>query len=149
MSDAQTTRLALPLLIPGQAHKELFHNEALTLLDHHCHLAVEDFSSDPENVLPTSGQSWIIGSGALGAWSGKEGAIACWTAGGWRFIEPVVGMMAYIISGGFRAAYTGGQWNVPLSYVLPTGGNVIDIQARSGIESIFSVLAQFGLVIES
>ncbi|HLZ79899.1 MAG TPA: hypothetical protein VKQ09_11235 [Sphingomonas sp.] len=32
MSDA-TTRFALPLIAPGQAQKELFHNEALARVD--------------------------------------------------------------------------------------------------------------------
>lgn len=33
MSMETTARLGLPLLAPGQAQKELFHNEALALVD--------------------------------------------------------------------------------------------------------------------
>ena len=33
MSDDSTARLALPFLAPGQAQKELYHNEALSRLD--------------------------------------------------------------------------------------------------------------------
>ncbi len=149
MPDAQTARLALPLLVPGQAHKELFHNEALTLLDHLCHLAVEDFASDPESLQPVQGQSWIVSGGAQGPWGGKEDAIACWTTGGWRFVDPVAGMMVYVISGGYRAVYSDEQWKVPVPFLLPTGGSVIDTQARNAIESIFSILSHFGLISES
>jgi hypothetical protein len=35
---------------------------------------------------------WIVAAGATEDWSGKEGAIAGWTAGGWQFVQPCDGL---------------------------------------------------------
>ena len=61
-----TPRLSLPLIMPGQAQKELYHNEALTSIDVALHPAVEGppLATPPANSEP--GRSWIIAAGATG-----------------------------------------------------------------------------------
>ncbi len=88
MSDDTTSRLALPLLQPGQAQKETTHNEALTLLDLAVQASVLAVGTNVPPVAPTVGNGWIIGVAPTGAWTGQARAIAGWTSGGWRFLVP-------------------------------------------------------------
>ncbi|WP_367112966.1 DUF2793 domain-containing protein [Sphingomonas sp.] len=80
-----THRLALPLLEPGQAQKEFFHNEALTRLD----IAVQGAATGPADTppaVPRPGQCWIVGATPTGDWIGHAHAVAGWTDAGWRFL---------------------------------------------------------------
>ena len=94
MNDRSAARLALPLLAAGQAQKEWTHNEALALLD----LAVQaTVAGDARRAARGPGGGRSAGSSAMrptGAWTGHAGAIAGWTAGGWRFVAPREGMAA-------------------------------------------------------
>src|SRR5690606_17821307 len=58
-----SARFALPMLLPGQAQKELFHNEALTVIDTALHPTVAGIVSDPPGA-PDVGASWIVGVAA-------------------------------------------------------------------------------------
>lgn len=70
-----TTRLALPFIVPGQAQKEFYHNEALVRIDMALHACVEgELASPPAN--PVEGECWLVSAGASGAWSGKDKTIA-------------------------------------------------------------------------
>ncbi|MGL1728872.1 DUF2793 domain-containing protein, partial [Vibrio parahaemolyticus] len=43
-------------------------------------------------ATPEDGQCWIVGTMPIGAWSQQANALAGWTAGGWRFVEALIGM---------------------------------------------------------
>jgi len=88
MSDT-TPRLALPFILPGQAQKEAFHNEALALVDAALHVCVAGDPGDAIPPDPAPGESWIVGPDPAGAWAGKANQLATWSDGGWRFIAPV------------------------------------------------------------
>ena len=89
MSDGSTSaRLGLPLLAPGQAQKEMTHNEALAAIDLALAASVRAVGLDAPPLSPTPGESWIVGASPTGAWAGQAGALAGWTAGGWRFVRP-------------------------------------------------------------
>ena len=160
-----TSRLALPFIVPGQAQKEFYHNEALARIDVALHASVEGaaLASAPEN--PTEGQCWIVGSGATGAWSGEEGSIAGWTAGGWRFIYPVAGMSVWNKSAGYRISWLGSEWSGgeiraaeiriagkkvvgerQPAVASPSGGTVIDAEARAVIVALTATLKSHGLI---
>jgi len=111
MSELATPRLAMPLLAAGQAGKELAHNEALFRLDMLVQPAVVGVGTDVPPLAPTVGQCWIVGSSPSGAWAGQAGAIACWTAGGWRFAMPVEGYAVWCISSVKPVSYHGGLWH--------------------------------------
>jgi hypothetical protein len=84
-NDSSTSpRMALPLLVSGQAQKELTHNEALLLIDMALMPLVESAGLNAPPSAPQIGQCWIIGSSPTGAWSGAANHLAAWTAGGWR-----------------------------------------------------------------
>ena len=160
-----TPRLAIPLLAPGQAQKELFHNEALQLLDIAVAANVEEppRASPPE--APSIGSCYIVGSGATGAWAGRDWAIAGFTPGGWRFVEPPIGMSVNVASNGTRADFGASGWitgTVRCEKLViagnqvvggrsgavadPSGGATIDAEARAAVQQILSALRQHGLI---
>jgi hypothetical protein len=160
-----TARFALPLLLPGQAQKEAFHNEALALLDAALHACVEGDPTDELPADPAPGESWIVGPGATGAWSGRAGNLATWTASGWRFTAPVPGMTVWNIDAGYRLAWTGAAWSQgewPISALMiggqqvvghrletlpsPSGGTIIDVEARASVDAIIVALRTHGLI---
>ncbi|PKP96983.1 MAG: hypothetical protein CVT74_15460 [Alphaproteobacteria bacterium HGW-Alphaproteobacteria-13] len=148
MTDTPVTpRLALPLLAPAQAQKEMYHNEALTLIDALVQLCVESGPAATPPSTPVEGQCWIVAGGATGAWSGQGGAIALWTGGGWRFAAPRGGMRAVRLSDGAILRFDGGVWAGPATVAAPSGGTVIDTQARTAIAALISLLAAHGILI--
>lgn len=164
MSDA-TVRFALPFILPGQAQKELFHNEALTRLDIIAQAAVEEGPSGVPPAAPAIGQCWIVGTAATGAWSGHDGALAAWTGGGWRFVSSQPGMTVWNKAAGLWMHRDGTAWRegeLPVARILvegqqvigarqapvlsPSGGTVIDQEARAAVDQIIATLMSHGLI---
>ncbi|WP_176590385.1 DUF2793 domain-containing protein [Sphingobium sp. EM0848] len=164
MMDA-TFRWALPQLFAGQAQKELFHNEALTRIDMLLHGAVAsaDESAPPE--VPAMGDCWIVAAEAEGDWAGREGAVACWTEGGWRFVVPRAGLSLWVADRDHVMAYDGAVWRDAAvrqeglyfggSRVVgargtgisdPSGGVTVDAEARSAIGAILNAMRTHGLI---
>lgn len=162
---SMTPRLSLPFLVPGQAQKELIHNEALQILDILVALAVEEPPISTPPVTPIAGKIYIVGDTPVGDWSGHTDQLACFTPGGWRFIAPQEGMSAYVRSMGVTAVYKSGIWDVGTltgskvviagQQVLgerlaaipsPDSGSVIDVEARIAIAGILSAMRQHGLI---
>ena len=160
-----TDRLALVLIAPGQAQKEMTHNEALARLDIMVQPVVQAIAPASVPASPTFGQCWIVGVGASGAWAGRDGAIAAWTAGGWRFVTPFEGMTAWSITDSMQVTRRGTDWiigevnaqqvrinNVRVITVrqpaiaTPVGGAMVDSESRDAISSILGVLRTHGLI---
>lgn len=160
-----SARFSLPFILPGQAQKEVYHNEALTVLDAALHPTVEEAPLATPPGDPDEGQSWIVGAGATGAWAGREDSIACWTTGGWRFIVPVPGMLAWNIELGCWLHWSGSTWSsgeLPATALViagdqvvgprlstvpsPSGGTIIDAEARSAIDALIVTLRSHGLI---
>ncbi|WP_339692824.1 DUF2793 domain-containing protein [uncultured Parasphingorhabdus sp.] len=146
MAILETARLKLPLLAAGQAHKELFHNEALTRIDHLIHPAVQAIETDPAAIIPVPGQCWIVGSGATDEWLGHDDEIAGWTGNGWLYITPLSLMRVYIESTDSIAVYRG-SWQLASPIESPVAGVVVDVEARSVIDSILAALEAQGIVL--
>lgn len=160
-----TDRLGLPMISPGQAQKELFHNEALQLLDALVAGAVEEPATDPPPVSPAIGECYIVGDAPSGVWSGHAQAIASFSSGGWRFINPVEGMAVYVRSTQLTAVYNAGAWDYgtvrgallsidgtqvvgsqAVAIESPAGGSTVDSEARVAISEILAALRQHGLI---
>ena len=164
MTDQPTPRLALPLLQPGQAQKEMYHNEALARLDLAVQAAVIASGTNIPPGEPAPGDCWIVGNAPTDAWAEQAGAIAGWTAAGWRFLAPAEGMRAWVSEIGGFALFSDGEWHVGQAYGRlivdgeqgvgvrgeaiddPGGGTVIDVEARDTIAAILSALREHGLV---
>jgi hypothetical protein len=158
-------RLKLPFLAIAQAQKEMTHNEALALLDVAVQPVVQSVAPADIPVAPALGQCWIVGPAPADAWSGHAGALASWTAGGWRFLAAFEGMSAWSVADEAIARRSSGAWlvgrmtaaNLAISGVQvvgprrpaiapPTGGASIDIAARVTIAAILETLVAHGLI---
>jgi len=143
---SMTPRLALPLLVAAQAQKEMTHNEALTLADLAVQAVVQAVGLDAPPSAPTAGQCWIVGSAPTGAWAGQDGAIAGWTAGGWRFVAPFEGMAAWSIAEARIARRRPAGWTLGPTLGPPSGGATVDVEARAAIAAIVGALRSGGLI---
>lgn len=143
--EAQTPRMALPLLYPGQAQKEVFVNEALVRIDALLHARIEAVASSPP-TSPADGACWVIGENPIGDWSGKAANIACRAAGNWLFVAPQEGMSVTVHTSGQIMRYRSGQWSFPAGVQAPQGGETIDSQARAAISALVARLVEAGLL---
>jgi Protein of unknown function (DUF2793) len=160
-----TDRLELPLLSAGQAQKELTHNDALTRLAMVVQPVVQTIAPAAVPASPQPGQCWIVGNAATGAWLGKDGCIACWTQGGWRFAAPFEGMQVWSLADNVPAVRTGGTWEIGMlrasavkiagvqvlgprqaAISAPAGGSTIDAEARTAITAMLTTLRTHGLI---
>lgn len=160
-----TARFTLPFILPGQAQKELFHNEALILADALLHASVEEAGRALPPPEPDPGQCWIVASGAEGAWASHENALAIWTEGGWRFAVPSEGMCVWNKSAGTWLLRSDGTWRsgeVPATKLIidgeqvvgprqpsvasPSGGTIIDAEARTALDAVIVALRTHGLI---
>lgn len=146
MSEAETPRFALPLLTAGQAQKEVTHNEALVLLDALIAARAEAANAITPPATPAPGQCWALGAQPTGAWLGKGGQLAVWTAGGWRFCDVGDGFALRVGSTGARWQRSGTGWSPPPTLGIPSGGAVIDSEARAALAVIRAALTASGHV---
>jgi hypothetical protein len=163
MSEA-TPRLALPFIMPGQSQKELFHNEALAALDIAVAPAVEGAAAAAP-ATPQPGQCWIVAAAAAGDFEGRDHGLACWTRGGWRFVEPLPGMLVWKKDQGLWIHWTGASWSggeIPAAGLVingkqvvgarlptvpsPSGGTTIDAECRAAVDALIATFKSHGLI---
>jgi len=160
-----SARFEFPFILPGQAQKELFHNEALAAVDALLHAAVEGAPAAGPPPAPAPGQCWIVAQAAVGAWAGRDNALAAWTGGGWRFWVPVPGMLAWNKSAGHWLHWNATGWStgeIPATKLVvagqqvvgarqasvpsPSGGTIIDAEARAAVDAVIVALRSHGLI---
>ena len=158
-------RLALPFLAAGQAQKEVWHNEALILLDCLVQPVVKAVAPATVPTAPVPGDCWIVGPSPSGAWAGKAQQLACWTSGGWRFVVPVAGMVCWSSADGVSVRFGASGWEIGLvtatelriagnkvvgaslpGIAEPISGTTIDTESRITIGSILAALRSHGLI---
>lgn len=160
-----TQRFALPFILPGQAQKELFHNEALARIDLALHPAVEGPPAAAPPTAPAPGECWIVAPAAGGDWSGRDDMLAMWTTSGWRFLEPPPGTSAWNKAAAVPLIWDGSQWRSgdlactgitvggvrvvgprQPAVASPSGGTIIDEEARAAIDALTAALMSHGLI---
>lgn len=145
-----SARLGLPFLVPGQGQKDVTHNEALLMLDMLVQPVVQSASRSVPPDAAAEGQCWLVPMEADGTWVGRAGALACWTAGGWRYATASEGWSVWVAEEGFTLRRHNGVWQrfpAPSAPVpSPVGGNIVDEEARSAIREILDRLSAAGLV---
>lgn len=142
----ESPRLGLPLLAVAQAQKEMTHNEALALIDALLFARCESLLNAAPTGALLAGQCWLIDNNPTGIWAEQAGSLALWTDGGWRYVDPVVGMQTWCIADQGIRRWDGSQWLAPPSFSGITGGTVIDSEARAALNALSAILAQWGLV---
>ncbi len=142
--DSRTTRLELPLLFAGQAQKEGFVNEITARIDALLHGAIEGEQAAPP-AAPADGQMWLVAAGASGAWLGQSGKLAARQAGNWLFVAPRDGIKLLNRASGQEIRYSG-TWKSAVRPSLPSGGTLIDTEARVALAAILAALTMAGIV---
>ncbi|PTM92832.1 DUF2793 domain-containing protein [Mycoplana dimorpha] len=105
----QTTRLGLPYILPSQAQKHVPHNEALDALDAMVQLVLAGIANDPPPA-PAEGACYGVDAAPTGAWSTMAGSVAQWRDGGWRFVRPQEGWLAWCVTEQRLHVHDGAHW---------------------------------------
>lgn len=141
--ESTTPRFGLPLLFVGQAQKEAFVNEAHVIADAIMHCAVTGESFAPP-ASPLDGECWLVAANSSGDWAGHTGKIACHHAGNWLFVTPRNGMRILNLTTGQDRRYHG-SWLAAEAPPAPTGGTIVDTEARSTIAGLLAALRTAGV----
>ena len=139
-----TTNLALPLLFSGQAQKEFFLNQSISLIDAMLvATAVQTTGAPPTN--PGEGECFIIDVAASGDWAGHEDEIAVRIGSDWHFVFPHNGMSVFDQEAGVKKQYNGG-WVAASQVTQPSGGSTVDAEARAAISVLLGELQKLGIL---
>ncbi|GAA4046028.1 DUF2793 domain-containing protein [Parerythrobacter jejuensis] len=138
-----SARHGLPLLFAAQAQKEAIVNEGLLRIDALLHPRVEEQISTPP-ATAGEGQIWLVGQSPTGAWAGQEDCLASFSGGDWLFLDPTEGMQCYDATRGQILHYSG-QWEVPAKPLTPSGGQLVDAEARATLEALIAALVAVGV----
>ena len=122
-----TNRLKLPLLVPNQSGKEIFHNEALVTLDNLIQNCVldKDLSTPPDN--PNVGDIYIVGVNASKDWVNNDNNIAIYD-NGWRFLRAEDGFTFFVKDENCFYTYTNNLWQKT--------NNLVDITELKNVEFV-------------
>lgn len=125
-----TPRLALPTLSETQAQKAATHNEALTALDALVMPAIINATTTAPPGSPVLGDTYLVATGATGAWAGRAGQLATWTGGGWRFAIPREGFAVWDNSNDRMLRHDGSAWVIAVWLASESG--YVGIKSEDG-----------------
>lgn len=106
----QTPTLNLPFIMPSQAQKHVTHNQALEILDAVVQLSVAGADSGAPPSTPTEGDRHIVGPSPTGVWAGHQADVAVARPGGWIFVAPVAGWLAWVRDIDRLMVFDGDAW---------------------------------------
>ena len=141
--DTASPRFGLPLLHAGQSQKEAFVNEAHALADALLHCAIEGESAAPP-ATPVEGENWLVAAAATGDWASRDGNIACRQGGNWLFLSPRDGLRVLDRSTGQELRFFA-SWQIPAIPLEPTGGSIVDSEARTALSALLGALRTAGV----
>lgn len=138
---------------------------ALQIIDALLCPLVEGAPSPEPPPSPIEGQCFIVAGSADGAWAGKDGCLAAFTDGGWRFVAPREGLSAVSRSSGETLLYRDGGWEAGIvraqevriggqvvvrgrqpAIAPPAGGTTMDAECRVTITALLAALQAHGLI---
>lgn len=160
-----SARYSISLLQVGQSQKELTHNEGLQALENCVQPIVE---ADPSNVPPSApqpGQQFLVAENPTGAFANAALNLATWTEAGWLFTAPRERFSAIDARTGLKWSFESGGWHLGVvranevqvdgkkvvgrqrpAIPAPSGGTVVDQEARATLQAILSAMREHGLV---
>lgn len=139
-----TPVVGLPLLVPGQAQKEFFLNQALSILDALQPQAVAASQSVPPSAVEDSA-CFRVTSPAVQEWAGHENSIAVGIGGDWHFVAPCEGMQVFDCEAGQWLVFRS-EWRGAAAPVLPASGSIIDTEARTALTQLIEALRDLGIL---
>lgn len=141
---AGTPNAGLPLLFAGQAQKEFFVNHSLAILDALAPRAVAATLGAPP-ALPQDGACYLVAPSASGDWSARADHLALAIGGSWHFVAPAEGMLMFDRDAGHWLCFRDG-WHSAGAPAAPSGGSVIDTEARVALAQLVESLQTLGLI---
>lgn len=159
----ESPRLALPLIAAGQAQKDVTHNEAVLALDRLVALVVASRSLTVPPPAPQSGACYIVPSAGTVAWGHPAGTLLHWQGAAWLPVTPRDGQIALLSDENLMLIHRGSwqaQWPVaglaiagrtvlavpPVSLAAPSGGTIVDSQARAMLAALLVALQHQGII---
>lgn len=142
-----TTHLTLPLLFVGQAQKEPFINHAFSAIDALLTGVIDDSLATPPSDA-SEGSRYRILDNAVGEWLGHDGEIAIQIGGAWEYIVPQEGMSIFD-SAARKSLFFASEWLDANEPPAPTGGSVVDSEAREVLELLIDALKTAGVFARS
>ena len=137
-----TANAGLPLVFVGQAQKEFIINQALSMIDACLFGIVAEARTDPPDPVD-DGAAFLVMPSANGEWVGKDDHLALRIADSWIFIEPMPGMRLFDRAAGCMRFFSS-EWQLGEAPIAPSGGSVVDSEARSAIDAIIGLLSAHG-----
>lgn len=161
----QTARFQIPFLTAGQVQKELTHNEALERISTLLCPIIEGAPQVDSPASPAIGTCYLVAAGGSGAWLGQDSSIACFTAGGWRFVSPIEGLSVVARTSGETFQWRSGAWEAGIvrcrevriggdtllrerqpGIQNPVNGSVADSECRTALIGVLNALRAHGLI---
>lgn len=106
-----TELLGLDEISSSQAGKEITHNTALRQLEGRLVRAKDkDLTTPPGS--PANGDTYIIPSGASGAWASKTNQLAHFYGGAWSYWTPIEGTRLWLMDEDTEYVFDGSAWVV-------------------------------------
>lgn len=102
-----TPILGLTELEPSQSQPHVVVNAALRALEAAVQISVISITDTPPGS-PSDGDRYIVDDGGTGDWAGQDGKVAYYS-GGWQFLTPQAGWLAFVQSLDATYQYTGGS----------------------------------------
>lgn len=106
---SNTARYGLPLLAVGQSGKEITVNGGQTLVDALVNLTPRSATTAAPPASPAIGDVYLVPPGATGWTGATAGEIAVYVSK-WTFIEPILGMRAFVQDSPGLLIYSGAAW---------------------------------------
>lgn len=130
-------------MLAGQAQKEFSINQALSVIDTLLSASVSaTLSTPPAN--PVEGESYRIGASATDEWTSHEDKVAIWLGGAWQFLQPHAGFTIFDQTDGSLWHYNS-AWKTAIEPAAPTGGSIVDTEARLVISELIQALRNLGI----
>ena len=141
MSTDSTPRAGVPLIAEGGAQKFVTHDEAMLQFDAllNARFLDRDLTAPPPS--PAEGDTYLVKATATGAWTGRDGQIAFFADGAWKFYAAFAGLVAYVADEARLVVYDGTDWvdyasllslqNVPLLGVNATADSTNKLAVKS------------------
>jgi Protein of unknown function (DUF2793) len=130
-------------MLSGQAQKEFFVNQALSILDSvQTGTVIASQPAPPSDVA--EGACYRVTAPAVAAWEGCEDHLAVRIGGDWHFIPPREGMRLFDAEAD-HSLFFRESWQSADAALTPSNGTVIDIEARAAINQLIDALRTMGV----